>query len=80
MLAADVIRAAVDFDAAIGSDETVLSVLVREGVPYDEATRFALLGPYRAQTIVRGSEDEQTTQGRLWLDGFLLGLRMARAR
>lgn len=82
MRAEDVLRVAVMFEASVRPGETVESVLLREGVAYDELSRFCLLGSFRFEELVAEENRESITPeeayGRVWIDGFLLGLWSAR--
>lgn len=79
MMARDVVAAATRLDMSITPEHNVADVLLREGIAYDELSRFCYLGSWRAQGLGQWSQgDVLEAQGRLWLDGFLVGLRIGR--
>lgn len=72
--------------------ETLATEAVREGIAFDEVSRFMMIGPFLVENVLaewcmtdhEGNElDEHAVAellwGRLWLDGFMVGRRMARA-
>lgn len=83
MRAEDVLDHMRALDRSAGPDDSIMDVMLREGIAYDEVDRFLCLGGFRVDDKLSGGdgpEDEAGAllylHGRLWLDGFLVGRRM----
>jgi hypothetical protein len=81
--AEDVLDFMRELDRSAGPDDTIMDVMLREGIAYDEIDRFLCLGGFRVEGKLSGGEGPEDEagallylHGRLWLDGFLVGRRM----
>lgn len=84
MRAEDAIEVLVQIETDLTAVETLADAMLHEGIAYDELARFMMLGPWRAkklmQEVAPGPRSEMEFQGRLWLDGYLVGRRVGLAQ
>lgn len=79
MRAEDLLRAKFELGQEF-PDATVAEIMLAHGVAFDEMSRVFMVGGFFAEhDLRREGETEIETAGRVWLDGFLVGLRIGRA-
>lgn len=80
MRAEDLIEERIRLELELADATCVADVMLAHGIAYDELSRVMLVGAFFAEHggLRREGETEVETAGRLWFDGFVIGLRMGR--